>query len=181
MDSPAWLPDGGFEVWSGGNPAYWTFGGALSVAQEATVKRSGKYSLKATRSDGVTFSTVTGPTWGLPQGSWFYAGAWVQGTVVVANAVRLQVLNLRTGAGWDEATQSWIAGGSIFRPSRADAFALAAGWVPLFDPSFLPGDQFLFRLCGYWTPGESLYYDDTLLAGPFDHAMPHTPFVGLVA
>lgn len=163
-----WLQDPGFEIWpTSSTLTYWTPSGVLTLAQEATEKFSGSFSCKATRSDAITFSSLVSASFNAPFGSWFYVGARAKGTVAMTNAIRLRFFNTRSALSWDEATQSWISGGSIYRDSRADDYVLADGWVPLFVNGALPTDSYRIELAGYWNTGESLFYDAATIFGPF--------------
>lgn len=175
-----WLQDPGFESWASPSvPNYWTASGVLSVAQESTEKLSGAFSCKATRSDGVTFSSLVSSFFNLPFGSWFYVGASAKGTVAAVNAIRLRFFNGRTGLSWDAATASWISGGSIYRDSRLDGYVLADGWVPLFPQAALPTDTYRLELAGYWPTGESMFYDEAAVFGPFARPVHRVGLSGL--
>lgn len=163
-----WLEDPGFEVWpSPSTMTYWTPSGVLTLAQEATEKLAGSYSCKATRADGATFSGLTSNAYNLPARSWFYVAARAKGTAAMTNAVRLRFANKRLNISWDEATQTWISGGSVYRNSITFDYTLADAWIPIVNDAFLSSDTFGIELAGDWTAAESLFYDAATIFGPF--------------
>jgi len=168
MREREWLEDPGFEIWTNATtPTFWTPSGVLTVAQETTEKYAGSNSCKATRSDGVTLSALQSNAFNVRNRSWFYVAARAKGTAAMANAIRLQFYNERLGTSWDEATQAWISGGSIYRNSVTFDYTLAAGWVPISNEAFVDTDAYRMRLAGYWTAAESLFYDAATIFGPY--------------
>jgi hypothetical protein len=162
------LLDPGFESWASGTALNnWTASGVLTLAQDAAEKYAGAFSCKATRSDAVTFSALVSGQANYPLRSWLYVGARAKGTLAMLDALRLRFINVRTGLSWEEATQSWISGGSFYRNVITTDYTLAAGWIPLFDAGLLGTDSYRFELAGYWNAGESLWYDDATVMGPY--------------
>jgi hypothetical protein len=162
------LVDSGFEIWSSGSAlTNWSTSGVVTVAQDAVEKFAGTYSCKATRSDGVTFSSVTSGTFNLPLRSWVFVAARAKGTSAVIQGLRLRFFNPRTGLSWSELDQDWNSGGSFYRNVIPTDYTRAAGWIPLFDGGLLGSDVYRMELAGYFPGGESVWYDDATVFGPF--------------
>lgn len=168
-----WLENPDFESWASASALNnWTTSGVLTLAQEATEKFSGSYSCKATRADGTTFSALFSTLFNLPFGAWFYVGARAKGTLAMTQAIRLRFLNIRTGFSWNEATQAWSSGGSVYRNTVTFDYTVADAWIRLGDVSGIPTDAYRLELAGYFTGTDTdlaaaVFYDAATIFGPF--------------
>jgi len=171
------VQDGGMEEWETAAQlkSWTTTTGVLTIAQEATIIRSGTFSTKATRSDSGTsaiFQNRSGATTINPAiGSWYRFQAYAKGSIdMVAGAsgpFRVSVYNNTL------AEQVLLGGKTVGTGSDllAPVGVLAASWTLQegyfrIPSTWLPAHDIYSRFQGYWTGGQSLYYDDVSVWGP---------------
>jgi hypothetical protein len=173
MTDPAigmeFLPDGGMESWTSGTTMQaWTASGACTLAQETTVIAAGANSAKFTRTDGGS-AAVFNPTvslTGFRQGSWYRFRSQVRGTAAMASAVRCRVFNTTKSVGVESDGKTWsLSGDLISKASITGAFDSLDAYFR-FPTTFTLTDSISPRFQGYWTGGESLYYDELSVYGP---------------
>lgn len=174
------VQDGGFEQWPGGASQSWIVASSptpnlVHISQEATVVRSGASSAKVLRDDGTTFADLlqgAGAYLHPLQGRWYRLRVSARATVDLAagasGPLRIQVNNaqraefiLKDGKSVASGTGEFITPIGIAAATWTDFegyFRVPATWSPSHDV--------LTRFLGYWTAGESLYYDDVSVYGP---------------
>lgn len=166
----------GFEQWvSSSSPFSWSAtGGIITIAQQSTAGyfRSGTYSAQCTRSDGSTFGQFVHSLSKQPnRGAWYRAQAYHRGSIAMAlNGSNNGPLRMQIGSSTQDIYvgsdgKTYSSSGALVVAGTATTFALAEGYFRM--PTTIPTtDQMVFRLSGYYTGSESLYYDDVSLYGP---------------
>lgn len=170
------VQDGGIEQWeTTAQPFTWsTTGGIITVARESTIVRTGTYSAKITRSDGVTFGQFTqrnaANSIHLLQGRWYKATAAYRSTVDLSvtsgGPFRWNLYNNNT-AEFMNSDGKTLGAGPLYPLSAS----LSASWTVAtayfrIPSTWLSTHDMYARFDGYWSSGESLYYDDVSIVGP---------------
>ena len=148
----------------------------LEIDQEATIKQTGAYSAKVKRNDALTFGMLTrkGAGTGLhaKPGRWYRIRASARGTsdmaIVTGGPFRIQLVN-NTNLDYIQTDGKSIATST---GEVAPIVAVtAAAWTTVeayfrIPSTWLSSHDVAIRFSGYWTSGESLYYDDVSVYGP---------------
>ena len=173
------VQDGGMEQWvSGSDLQAWTIGASVAtLAQETTIVASGASSAKFTRNDSGTFGTLApktnAGTLRLERGRWYRYRGKARGTSDIADTgaggpFRATIINQTRNIQVSVDGRTWVTSPTL---GIATGGVLAASFTSFENhfriPLDWPATDIIFcRHSGYWTSGQSLYYDDISVYGP---------------
>ena len=159
------LQDGGFELWP---TQSWEAVPTIVMTQETTIKTGGASAAKIQRVDSAfnDLRSIPAATFSLKSGAWYRYRCMVRGTVAMPNAHQLRISNSTRDREVNTDGKTWgSAGILIHAASVTTAFVLQESHFRR-DPLDFGADLYTPRHVGWWTSGESLYYDDVSIFGP---------------
>ena len=167
------ITNGNFEAWAApaAAPDGWAFnngGGIETIARDSVVKHGGLYSMKLTRSDGVTYAGPQFAIVGLEPGRFYHVEFWHLSDAApgIGQTSRCFFSNDTKGLSVDADGLTWGVSLNLIAAIGTTTWTRYEATCKIRE-DFALSDSYTLRFPPYFSAGHSVWFDDALFRGPY--------------